>query len=86
MADRVGSLKRRSHSRDRLVDLAENPRHPRHESQYGHPGILASRPSSDSIGLLTCIEQLQSVFKHLAGLNDAPHEHEDHRPPSYPIE
>jgi hypothetical protein len=86
MVDYVGALKRRCHSRNPLVDLAENPRYPRHERQYGYPGILASRTSLYSISLRSCVEQLHSAFKHLAGLDDAPHEHENHRPSSYPIE
>src|SRR5215471_6777757 len=53
MLDRVGAFKRGAHSRNRLVDLAESPEHPRHEGQHGHSSILAGCPSSHLVGLLT---------------------------------
>ena len=85
MLDRVGAFKRGGHSRNRLVDLTENPKHPRHEDQHRHSSVLAGCPGRHSVGLLTCAEHLNSSFKRLAGLNYASHEHENHRLPSYPI-
>ena len=86
MLDRVGAFKRGSHSCDRLVDIAENPEHPRHEGQHGHSGVLAGCPSSHPVGLLTCAEHLDSAFERLAGLDDASHEHENHRLSAYRVD
>src|SRR5450756_1186973 len=86
MLDRVRAFKRCGHSRNRLVDSAENPKHPRHENQDGHSSVLAGCPSSHSVGLLSCAEHLDSSFERLAGLNDASHKHENHPLPSYAIE
>src|SRR5262249_12873367 len=86
MATRVGAYERSSHSTPRLIDVAENPRHPRHEYQHGNSSILADCPSSNSVGFLTCVEQLDSALERFAGRYDAPHEHENHRLPSYRIE
>jgi hypothetical protein len=86
MLDSVGAFKRGGHTRNRFVDLAENPKHPRHEDQNGHSSVLAGCSSTHSVGLRTCAEHLYSSFECLAGLNDASHEHENHRLPSYPIE
>src|SRR6266516_4317581 len=80
MVDRLGALERGSHSCDRPVDIAENPKHPRHEGQHGHSGILSGCPSSHPVGFLTYTKYLNSAFDRLAGLDDASPEKENHRP------
>jgi hypothetical protein len=84
--DRVGAFKRGSHARDRFVDLAEKPEHPRFEYQHGHAGVLTGGPRGQSVGLLACAEHLDGAFELLSGLHDASHEHENHRPPADHIE
>ena len=34
--DRISAFKRSFHSRNRLVGVAENPKHPGHKHQHGH--------------------------------------------------
>src|SRR5260370_36017882 len=86
MLDRIGTFKRGGHSRNGVIHLAENPKHPRHENQHGHSSVLAGCPSSYSVGLLTCVEQLDSAFERLTGFDKASHEHENHPLSSYSIE
>ena len=86
MLGRLGALERVGHARDRLVGLPKNPGYPCHENQHGHSGILASGPSSRSVGLPARAEQFDGAFERLAGLDDASHEHENHSLPSYPID
>src|SRR5262245_15013579 len=52
MANNVGALKGRSHLRDRLVNLADNPKHPRLEDQNGDSSILAGCPSRRPVCLI----------------------------------
>ena len=46
------------------------------------PAVRAAILSASSTG----VEQLDSALERLAGLDDASHEHENHRLPSYAIE
>jgi len=82
MLNRVSTFKRGSHLRDRPVHMAENPEYPRPEGQHGHSSILAGCPSSHLVGVLTCVEYLDSAIDRLAGLDDASQEKKNHCSPA----
>ena len=69
MVDHIGAFKRGSHSCDGRVDMAENPEHPRGESQDGYSGVLTGRARSHLVGFRTCVEHIERAFDRLAGLD-----------------
>jgi hypothetical protein len=78
MSDRIGTLKRGGHSRGCHVDVAEDPKGPRHQGETRRSSVLASCPSSKFLGLIARAERLDSPFGQLTGINDMSHKQEYH--------
>ena len=62
--------------------MAENPEHPRGESQDGYSGVLTGRARGHLVGFRTCVEHFERAFDRLAGLGASPHKQENHRSPA----